>query len=101
MKLLMSVQEAGTCKDHQKALSYLVLRQGLGHRTVPCRSAVIREGVGKTKHPKSLCPANIHAPCSPSEMCLGFWDLCLLATLFKELQRCSSWPVMALDEADY
>lgn len=47
MKLLMCGQEAGTHKDHQKALSYLALWQGSAHQTVPCRSTMIRKAAGK------------------------------------------------------
>lgn len=48
MKPLISGQEVGTHKEHQKALSYLALWQGSGHQTVLCRSTMIRKAMGKT-----------------------------------------------------
>lgn len=86
MKLLMCGQEAGTHKDHQKALSYLALWQGSGHQTVPCRSTTIRKAAGK----QSICKASAQLTSThldPCQRCFCVSGICVCLQHFTNTRR--------------
>lgn len=93
MKLLMCGQEAGTHKDHQKALSYLALWQGSGHQTVPCRSTTIRKAAGK----QSICKVSAQLTSmhlAPYLRCFWVSGICVCLQHFSNTRRGSqeaSW----------
>lgn len=86
MKLLMCSQEAGTHKDHQKALSYLALWQGSAHQTVPCRSTMIRKAAGK----QSICKVSAQLTSmhlDPYQRCFCISGICVCLQHFSNTHR--------------